>query len=61
MHVKKLGAAARLWFALTAQERWLAAGLLAIVLIGLAARAAHVRHARAEVYAPEGIEEVEGP
>jgi hypothetical protein len=42
----------RAWFALTAEERLFIAGLLTIILIGLAWRHAHLKGERAEVYDP---------
>ncbi|MCX6998438.1 MAG: hypothetical protein NTV49_15490 [Kiritimatiellaeota bacterium] len=49
----------RLWalFELTAEERLFVLGLLAIVLVGLAARYAHLRRQRAEPYQPAGVEQ----
>ena len=49
----------RLWalFELTAEERLFVLGLLAIVLVGLAARYAHLRRQRAESYTPAGVEQ----
>jgi len=42
------------WFALTVQERWLLAGVLAVFLVGLAARYLHLRQESPEPYHPEG-------
>lgn len=40
-----LGALVRAWFSVTAQERRLLFGLVALFLIGLTARYLHLRHA----------------
>ncbi len=44
------------WFAFTAQERLLMLSVLAIVLIGLAAREWHARRVAARPYVPPGLE-----
>lgn len=51
--LRRLGAL----FELTAEERLFVLGLLAIVLVGLAARYAHLRRQRAESYQPAGVEQ----
>ena len=55
--MKKAVRLLRPWFALTVQERWFIAGILAIVLVGLAARWAHLRGERPVAYQPVGVEE----
>lgn len=47
----------RAWFDLTAQERVLVAGILAIALVGVAARYLYLRSEKAEVYTPAGLEQ----
>ena len=49
----------RLWARFTPQELALAGAVLAIFLIGLAARWWPLRHERPETYRPAGIETVE--
>lgn len=49
--------AARLWFALTGEERLFLAGVLALALLGLTARYLHLRGQRAEPVAPPAAEE----
>jgi len=46
----------RAWFALTAGERMFIAGILTIILIGLAWRHVHLRSEQAEFYEPTGVE-----
>ena len=46
------------WFTLTREERLLAAGVLALLLLGLAARTWHLAHHTSEPYAaPEAAHE----
>lgn len=40
------------WFTLTREERWLAAGVLALLLLGLGARAWHLHAKTSEPYVP---------
>ncbi|HPF98668.1 MAG TPA: hypothetical protein PLE77_01270 [Kiritimatiellia bacterium] len=46
----------RSWFMLTADERKVLAGIVAIVLVGLIARHLHLRNERPEPYQPAGLE-----
>ena len=56
---KRVPVLRRLWalFELTSEERIFVLGLLAIVLVGLAARHAHLRRQKAETYPPAGLEQ----
>jgi hypothetical protein len=45
-------AAVRAWFILTVEERWFVAGVLAIFLIGLAARHTHLKRMEATPVPP---------
>lgn len=40
------------WFTLTREERWLAAGVLALLLLGLGARAWHLHTKTSQPYVP---------
>lgn len=42
----------RAWFSMTADERLVVAGILAIALVGLSARYWHLKHQQAEPYEP---------
>lgn len=48
----------RLWFGLNTEERLLVAGLLAVILVGLAARYHHLRRQQADPYRPAGLEQL---
>ena len=47
----------RSWFMLTADEKKVLAGIVAIVLVGLAARYLHLRNEQPEPYQPAGLEQ----
>ena len=46
----------RSWFMLTADERKVLAGIIAVVLVGLIARYLHLRNERPVPYQPAGLE-----
>ncbi len=43
------------WFTLTREERWLAAGVLALLLLGLGARAWHLHAKTSQPYVPPEV------
>jgi hypothetical protein len=47
----------RAWFDLAPGERRFLAGVLAIALVGLAARYLHLKHESPQPYAPPGLEQ----
>ena len=47
----------RAWFDLAPGERKFMAGILAIAVVGLAARYIHLRNQRPESVAPQGVEQ----
>jgi len=46
-------------FVLTESERWVLAGIMAIVMLGLVSRYIHMRTQTAAPYQPEGIEQTQ--